>query len=86
MDGTRLILNDGTVIENGRAGLSGGELSLWMPGYSIVQVAMLIADKTKMQRVISSAGGLDNEYVGYTECVLITIDYNGETFVSMRKE
>ena len=86
MSEVRLTLNDGTIIDGGRAGLSGGELMLWFPGYSILKAAEMVDNKNRMRKVVAYAGGFEDVYVGYTTCTLVTIDYSGETAICMRKE
>ena len=39
MEGRRLILSDGTVIEDGQAGLADGNLWLYLPGYTMQDAA-----------------------------------------------
>ena len=52
MNGHRLILNDGTVIEDGEAGLSSsGNLWLWFGGYTMMQAAAMFFDPEKTEKI-----------------------------------
>jgi len=85
MEGLRLILNDGTVIENGRAGVSENDLVLWFPNYSLQQVASIVFNKTKMLRVSFQSGSDSVTYQGYTNCTMISDNYTGEVVACMKK-
>ena len=57
MDERKLILNDGTVIEGGYAGMSSrGNLWLWFTGYTMAQAVMMFLDPAKTARIVFSAG------------------------------
>ena len=85
MTGIRLILNDGTVIENGRAGYAQGFLWCYMTGYTLQQAAALFFDYWKTTRIVFQYGEMEDTYEGYTNCVNIRIDIDGEVAVCMTK-
>lgn len=69
MEGLRLILNDGTVIENGRAGLADGYLWLWLPGWTMAQAAAKAFDPSVMGKIIFQYGEMEDVHAGYTVCI-----------------
>ena len=71
MEGTRLILNDGTVIEGGQAGLSDGFLWLYLPGMTMQAAAAIAFDTNKTKRIWFQFGEEEAEYAGYTNCTRI---------------
>ena len=71
MDGQRITLNDGTVIDNGSAGLSSGFLWLYLPGYTIQQAAAVAFDPTKTAIIVFEYGEMSDTYNGYTTCTQI---------------
>ena len=85
MRGQRLILNDGTVIENGRAGYSQGFLWLFLTGYTLPQAAGLFFDAEKTAKIIFQYGEMEDEYDGYTSCIRLLIDNDGLVSVCMEK-
>lgn len=76
MEGLRLILNDGTVIENGEAGLSSNFLWLWIPisFATMPEVVSIVFDKLKMSKIVFQFGEMENVFVGYTACISISMD------------
>ena len=68
MEGTRLILNDGTIIENGRAGLDSGFLWLYLPGYTMQDAAAIAFNYQKMERIEFQYGEMSDTYSGFTTC------------------
>lgn len=82
--GRRLILNDGTVIEGGRAGYAQGLLWCYMTGYTMQQAASLFFDSSKTDRIVFQYGEMQDEYEGYTDCVTIRIDVDGEVAVCLK--
>lgn len=75
--GQRLILNDGTTIENGRCGYSDGHLWVWITGYTMMQAAGIFFDPAKTSRIIYEYGEMSNEYDGFTSCINLMIDTDG---------
>ena len=84
MRGIRLILNDGTVIENGRAGYSEGLLWCYMTGYTMQEAASLFFDRSKTARIVFQYGEMQDEYEDYTDCINIRIDTDGEVAVCLK--
>ena len=85
MDGRRLILNDGTTIEDGVAGYAEGFLWLRFPGYTMQQAALLFFDPNKTARIIFQYGEMQDEYNGFTTCRTLTMDADGLMSVCMVK-
>ena len=85
MEGLRLILGDGTVIENGRAGLADGFLWLRFPDSTMQETAMIVFDTEKTQRIVFQFGEMSDEYIGYTICKSIMAD-NDRISACMVKE
>ena len=64
-----LILADGTIIENGNAGLSEGFLWLWLPGWTMMEAAQKAFDPAVMGTIVYRQGeSHDATYTGYTVC------------------
>lgn len=71
MNGRQLVLNDGTIIPNGEAGLSSGFLWCYLPGFTIQQAASLFFDSSKTSRIVFDYGEMSETYEGYTTCTRI---------------
>ena len=81
-----LILKDGTVIEGGSAGLSSNNnLWLWFRGYTLQQTAMMMFDPSKTGKIIAQHGQTSDEFFGYTDCIDLSMNRNGEISVCLRK-
>ena len=85
MEGRRLILNDGTVIEGGEAGYAQGFLWCYMKGLTMMQAASLFFDTGKTARILFQYGDMEDEYNGFTNCTNINIDTDGRVSVCMTK-
>ena len=82
--GRRLMLNDGTTIENGEAGFASGYLWLWVPGMTLPEAAALFLDPGKTEKIVFEYGDMEDTYEGYTMCThLSTTD--GTLSVCMKK-
>ena len=82
MEERKLILNDGTEIEGGYAGISSrGNLWMWFTGYTMAQAVMMFLDPEKTERIVFMAGE-----TGYTEMTSINVDANGQFHVGMKRE
>lgn len=80
-----LLLNDGTVVEKGHAGLADGFLWLGFPGWTMQKAAEKAFDANAMNRIIWNVSEDDEEvYTGYTVCRHIDQD-DGEIAVCMVK-
>ena len=87
MDDRTLILNDGTVIDGGYAGMSSrGNLWLWFTGCTMAQAAAMFLDPEKTERIVSKAGDTEDVYEGYTSCTNINVDANGQFHICMVRE
>ena len=71
---TKLILNDGTVIDNGKAGYSEGFLWCYVTGYTMQQAALLFFDPAKTGKITFEYGAEQDVYEGFTNCINIHID------------
>ena len=85
MDGTRIVLNDGTYIEGGRAGYADGFLWLFMSGITMAQAAQVFFDTGKTQRIEFLYGEKSDVYTGFTVCRSLTADGDGNLSVCMVK-
>ena len=83
--GQRLILNDGTIIEDGSAGYSQGLLWCYFTGYTLPQAAMLFIDPAKTARIVFQYGEMETVHEDFTNCVNINIDIDGKVSVCMVK-
>lgn len=83
--GQRLVLNDETVIENGRAGYSQGFLWCFFTGYTLPQAAALFFDPAKTSRIVFQYGEMEDVHEGFTNCTNINIDFDGRVSVCMTK-
>ena len=68
MHGVRLILKDGTTIENGRAGYAEGTLWLYLPGFTMPDAAAIAFDYQKTERIEFQYGEMSDTYSGFTTC------------------
>lgn len=78
MDGQRLILMDGTTIENGRCGYADGRLWCWVNGYTMQQAALVFLDASKTGDIVYQYGEMQDEYHGFTVCTSLMIDNDGQ--------
>ena len=85
MEGQRIILKDGTTIENGKAGYAEGFLWLSLPGYTMQQAAALAFDDDKTDRIIFHYGEMEDTFDGFTNCVNIMSDFDGLVSVCFKK-
>ena len=85
MEGNRLILNDGSVIEGGRAGYSDRFLWLFFKGYTMQQAAMVFFDPSKTAKIIYQYGEMESMFNGFTVCLSLMTDADGEISVCMAK-
>lgn len=81
--GERLILNDGSVIENGRCGYADAHLWCWMTGYTMQEAAQTFFDPEKTGVIVYEYGEMAQTYEGFTNCVNISIDTDGRLSVCL---
>ena len=84
--GQRLVLMDGTTIENGACGYADGVLWCWVHGYTMQEAAGIFFDPHKTGRIVYEYGEMADTYVGYTICVNIFTDESGQVSIGLRKE
>lgn len=75
--GERLILNDGTQIENGRCGYSDGHLWCWVKDFTMMQAAQVFFDPNKTNRIVYEYGEMSDTYENFTNCTNLMIDSDG---------
>lgn len=85
-EGQRLILNDGTIIENGSAGRSDGSLWLYVGTYTMAAAAEIFLNQGKTGKIIFQYGEMEETYTGYTVCKALMIDIDGNMSVRMEKD
>ena len=82
----KLILNDGTELNNSYAAESIDYLFLYIDnGMTMLQVMMLMMDQNKISRIVYAAGDNETQYNDYTTVSSITAEYGGMISVSLRK-
>jgi len=84
MEGVRLILNDGTAIENGRAGFAEGFLWLTFPSFTMQDAISIVLDTSKTSRIMFVYGEMSDTYTGYTVCRSILQEYNSISVCMVR--
>lgn len=78
MEGQRLIMKDGTTIENGRCGYSEGHLWCWITGYTMQEAAGIFLDPEKTDKITYQYGEMSDEYEGFTDCINLFVDNDGK--------
>ena len=82
----KLILNNGTELENSYAAESIDYLFLYINnGMTMRQVMILMNDPERINRIIYAAGDNRTEYNDYTTVSSITMEYGGMISVRLRK-
>lgn len=85
MDGRQIVMNDGTVIPDGVAGYADGVLWVYFTGYTMAQAAIMFFDPDATGKIIFQYGEMTDEYIGYTDCINISVDTDGRISVALRK-
>ena len=85
MNGQRLILKDGTTIENGSAGYSDATLWLYCYVYTMMQAAMLFFDPAKTDVIVFQYGDMEDRYEGFTNCRNMMINEDGRVSVCLKR-
>lgn len=85
MEGERLILADGTIIENGRAGSAGGVLWLYVPGWTMANAAQIFMNSVMTHRIRYEYGEMADTYEGFTVCKVLMDDGEGMISVCLAK-
>lgn len=70
--GRRLILADGTKIENGEAGAFGGQVWCYLPGWTVSRAAQIFTNAAKTSEIRFQYGDMEDVYRGYTVCTNIS--------------
>lgn len=76
--GQRLILLDGTKIEDGLAGYADGKLWCWIHGFTMREAADIFFDAAKTGKIICEQDEMSHEYADFTNCVNLFIDSDGK--------
>ena len=85
MEGRRLILMDGTIIEDGTAGYAEGKLWCRVTGFTMPQAAQIFLDPTKTGRITFQYGEMSDVYEGFTVCTALMTDVDGVVSACMTK-
>ena len=83
--GQRLILMDGTIIENGSCGYADGRLWCWITGYTMPQAAQVFFDPAKTVRIVYEYGEMADTYEDFTNCTNLMIDSDGKVSACMTR-
>ena len=83
----KLILNDGTELENSWAAETVDALFLYIRnGMNMMQIMMLMMEPQKISRIVYESGETNQtEYNDYTRVMGITTEYNGMINVVLRR-
>lgn len=73
----RLKLNDGTVLENCRAGYADGNLWLFLTGVSMQYASALFFDPARTVRIVFEYGEMQDVYEGFTKVTALIMDGDG---------
>ena len=82
--GRRLILMDGTQIEDGSCGYADRRLWCYVKNYTMPQAAQVFLDPSKTGKIIFQYGDMSDEYDGFTYCTNIFLDED-QVSVCLRK-
>ena len=82
--GRRLILADGTRIENGEAGYYDGFLWLKLPGMTMAEAATIVFNPAKTRTIWFQYGEMEEEYKGFTNCTAMLAE-DGQISASLVK-
>ena len=81
----KLKLNDGTVLENSSAILS-GDLFLYMNGYGLQEVFDLLIDPEKAKKIVyTQVNGEDITFTGYKRLIAVRDEGNGLITAVLKK-
>ena len=80
----KLILNDGTEIEDGSAGSVRNSLWLTMPGKTMQEAAEIAFDAEKTAQITHEYGPMQDVYEGFTFCTRL-MDENGYISVCLER-
>lgn len=83
--GRRLILADGTTIENGEAGYAEGFLWCYFSGMTLAEATGLFLDTSKTERIRFEYGEMADEYEGFTTVRVMRTDADGEVSICLEK-
>lgn len=83
----KLILNDGTELNNSYAAETTENLFLYISnGMNMMQVMMLMMDPQKINRIVYQSGeNNQTEYDDYTTVMGVTLEYAGMVSVRLRR-
>ena len=66
--GRRLILADGTKIENGEVGDLVTEIWCYLPGWTVGRAAQIFTNTAKTAEIRFQYGDMEDVFRGYTDC------------------
>lgn len=85
MEGQRLILNNSIIIEDGRAGYSGGFLWCYITGYTMAEAAAIFLNAENTQLIVFQYGEMEDRYEGFTRCTNLSESTDGMISVCLTK-
>lgn len=83
--GQRLILADGTELEDSYAGYAEGFLWCYLRGLSMAEAGALFLDPEKTAEIIFQYGEMEDVYDGMTDCRILRMDPDGMIAACMAK-
>ena len=81
----RLILKDGTTINDGGAGHAGRTLWLYIPQMTMQDAAALAFDPGKTDTIVHEYGDKQDTYDGFTRCTQLLAGEDGTITIGMEK-
>ena len=81
----RIVLMDGTILNDSSAGYADGHLWLTIVGKTLQEAALLFLDPSKTARIQFDYGEMRDVYEGFTVCTNLFIDSDGVISVCMVK-
>lgn len=85
-EGTRLIFEDETTIEDASCGYSDGFLWCWVHGFSMPEAAQIFFDPEKTGTIVFEYGEMSDTYTGYTYCTSLFIDNDGKVSACLKRQ
>jgi len=85
MDTIQIVLNDGTIIPDGRVGYAEGFLWCYLTGYTLGQAATLFFDTNRTAKITFVYGEMQDIYEGFTSPFHISTDAGGVVSVGLKR-
>ena len=81
----RVILNDGTILEDAAAGYSAGNLWITLHGMTLQEAAGIFFDTTKTAVIVYNYGDMFDRFEGFTVCVSLSVDVDNVVSVCLTR-